>query len=63
MERGTCDEIFRPARSIPTCKALLHAVPRLHTHAPGERLAPIREVTVDAGLTLHRDGAASAGAR
>ena len=50
MERGTCDELLsRPQH--PYLKALLHAVPRLHTHA-GERLTPIREVTVDAGLTL-----------
>ena len=42
MERGTCDELLnRPEH--PYLKALLNAVPRLHTHA-GQRLASIREV-------------------
>ena len=53
MERGTCAELLeRPQH--PYLRALLHAVPRLHTH-PGERLTSIREVKVDANFTLGRD--------
>lgn len=55
MERGTCEQLLNRAEH-PYLKALLDAVPRLHTHA-GQRLASIREIALDASLTLDREGA------
>ena len=50
MERGTCAELLeRPQH--PYLRALLHAVPRLHTDAE-QRLSSLREVAVDAAFTL-----------
>ncbi|MFL5338201.1 MAG: ATP-binding cassette domain-containing protein [Geminicoccaceae bacterium] len=51
---STCAELLeRPQH--PYLRALLHAVPRLHTH-PDERLTSIREVKVDAAFALDRNG-------
>src|ERR1051325_4477202 len=44
MEAGSIDSIFRDPRH-PYLQALMRAVPRFNM-APGERLTPIREVTV-----------------
>jgi peptide/nickel transport system ATP-binding protein len=44
VEQGTLDDIFRRAEH-PYLKALLRAVPRFHM-APGERLVPIREISL-----------------
>jgi peptide/nickel transport system ATP-binding protein len=61
MERGSCEELLtRPQH--PYLKALLNAVPRLHTRAD-QRLTAIREVKVDKGLALGRNGADQAGPR
>jgi peptide/nickel transport system ATP-binding protein len=57
MESGSVTDIFRHARH-PYLKALMRAVPRFNM-APGERLTPIRDVTVTTG---HLIGSAS-GAR
>ncbi len=54
MERGSCEQLLNRAEH-PYLRALLNAVPRLHTHA-GQRLASIREVKVDTDLTLDRNG-------
>jgi peptide/nickel transport system ATP-binding protein len=47
VESGTVTDIFRHARH-PYLKALMRAVPRFNM-APGERLTPIRDVTVTTG--------------
>ncbi|MEP6968789.1 MAG: ABC transporter ATP-binding protein [Betaproteobacteria bacterium] len=47
MEAGTLEDVFRDPRH-PYLKALLRAVPRFNM-APGERLTPIREITVGSG--------------
>jgi peptide/nickel transport system ATP-binding protein len=55
MERGSCADLLeRPQH--PYLRALLHAVPRLHTDA-GQRLSSLREVAVDANLTLDLEDA------
>lgn len=54
MERGSVAELLtRPQH--PYLKALLDAVPRLHTRAD-QRLTALREVKVDHGLKLGRNG-------
>jgi peptide/nickel transport system ATP-binding protein len=53
MERGTATELLTRPRH-PYLKALLAAVPRLHTRAD-QRLVALREVKVDHGLKLGRD--------
>jgi peptide/nickel transport system ATP-binding protein len=54
MERGTCEELLTKPQH-PYLRALLKAVPRLHTPAE-DRLTALREVQVDANLTLGRNG-------
>jgi len=46
MERGNREDIFRRPQH-PYLSALMRAVPRF-AMAPGERLTPVREITVDA---------------
>ena len=50
VESGAMQDIFRDPRH-PYLKALMRAVPRFNM-APGERLTPIREVSVDDSIIL-----------
>ena len=57
VESGALEDIFRDARH-PYLKALMRAVPRFNM-APGERLAPIREVVIGDSHLLSRKNSAA----
>jgi peptide/nickel transport system ATP-binding protein len=56
MERGSCADLLTAPRH-PYLRALLDAVPRLHSK-PDQRLTALREVKVDGALALGREGRA-----
>jgi peptide/nickel transport system ATP-binding protein len=59
MEAGACADLLTRPRH-PYLKALLHAVPRLAMD-PGERLTPLREVSVDGRALMFGEPAKAGG--